>query len=166
MVQIHTNRAVQGIRECERALELNRNLAMAHAQIGVAKLRLGQADDTEAHVLEALRLSPNDTIAHTWRMIAGGAKLYLGKDEEAVAWLRRSLDTNRNYPSSHFGLAAALAHLGRLPEARAEAQAGLAILPTFTISRYRASAPGDNRALVAGRERVIDGLRKAGVPEE
>jgi tetratricopeptide (TPR) repeat protein len=94
------------------------------------------------------------------------AKLYLSKEEEAVAWLRRSIEANTNHASSHFGLAAALARLGRLPEARSEAQAGLAINPTFTISRMRASGSSDNPTAVAGRERIIDGLRKAGVPEE
>lgn len=165
-VQIWTNRAPQGIRECERALELNRNLADAYAHIGAAKLHLGQAEDTEAHIQEALRLSPHDTFVYGWCMIAGAANLYLGKGEQAIAWLRRSIETNTNNPTSHFLLAAALARLGLLPEARSEAKMGLAINPTFTISRYRASASSDNPAAVAGRERVIEGLRKAGVPEE
>jgi TolB-like protein/class 3 adenylate cyclase/Tfp pilus assembly protein PilF len=166
IIQIWTIRAPQGIRECERALELDRNLADAHAQLGGAKISLGQAEDTEAHVQEALRLSPRDTVAHHWYMYAGEAKLYLGKDEEAVAWLRRSIEANRNYPISHFLLAAALAHLGRLAEAKSEARAGLAINPPFSISRFRASEPSDSPTAVAGRERIIDGLRKAGVPEE
>ena len=58
VVQTWTNRAPQGIRECERALELDRNLANAHGQIGAAKVQLGQAEDTEVHVPNALRLSP------------------------------------------------------------------------------------------------------------
>jgi tetratricopeptide (TPR) repeat protein len=70
--------------------------------------------------------------------IAGHAKLHLGKEEEAVTWLRRSIEANRNYPASRFYLAAALAHLGRLPEARSEAEAGLALNPVFSISRVRA----------------------------
>jgi tetratricopeptide (TPR) repeat protein len=98
-------------------------------------------------------------------MVAGWVKLYLGKDDEAVAWLRRAIESNRNFPFSLFFLAAALAHLGRLPEARSEAQSGLAIDPTFAIARRRASNLGDNPAVVAGQRRFIDGLRKAGVPE-
>ena len=113
-VQIYTNRAAQGIAECERALALDRNLAIAHADIGVAKIFLGRGEETEAHINEALRLSPRDTIANTWMHVAGQAKLYLGSDEEAVALFRRSIETNRNYPLAHFCLAAALAHLGRL----------------------------------------------------
>ena len=96
---------------------------------------------------------------------AGLAKLALGSDEEAVARLRRAVEINRNYPMAHFYLAAALAHLGRHDEARAAAQAGLALNPTFTISRFRATAPSDNPTFLAQRERIYDGMRKAGVPE-
>ena len=166
IVQIHTNRASQGFREFERALELDRNLANAHAQMGAAKILLGQAEDTESHIQEALRLSPHDTLVYLWCMFAGWAKFYLGNEEEAVAWLRRSIETNRNLPMSHFFLAAALAHLRRLPEAQSEVRAGLTMDPTFTISRIRANGSSDNPAAIAGREHVIDGLRKAGVPEE
>jgi TolB-like protein/class 3 adenylate cyclase len=165
IIEIHTNRVLQGIREFERALELDRNLANAHGQIGAAKILLGQAEDAEAHIQQALRLSPRDTLAYLWCMFAGWAKLYLREEEEAVGWLRRSIETNRNFPMSHFFLAAALAHLGRLPEARSEARAGLTIDPTFTISRIRAIPPSDNAAAIAGRERFIEGLRKAEVPE-
>ena len=59
-VQIYTNRAAQGIAECERALLLDRNLATAHATIGLGKLMAGRPEETEAHVSEALRLSPRD----------------------------------------------------------------------------------------------------------
>ena len=165
-VQMHTNRASEGVRQCERALQLDRNLAGAHAQIGNGKLHLGQAEDTEAHVQEALRLSPRDTHAYLWCLFAGLAKFQLGQEEEAIVWMRRSIDANRNFPSSRFLLAAALARLGRLPEARSEAQAGLALHPEFTISRFRAGMWSNDPLAVAGREHVIDGLRKAGVPEE
>jgi tetratricopeptide (TPR) repeat protein len=165
IIRIHTNRVLQGVREFERALALHRNLANAHGQIGAAKILLGRAEDTEAHVQEALRLSPRDTLVYLWCMFAGWAKFYLGKEEEAVAWLRRSIETNRNFPMSHFFLAAALAHLGRLPEAQSEVQAARAMNPAFAIDRLRASGSSDDPVAVGGRDRLIEGLRKAGVPE-
>src|SRR5271165_7144915 len=165
VVQMHTNRDSQGVASCERALDLDRNLAAAHAQIGDGKLLLGQPEETEAHIQEALRLSPRDRDVYLWCMFAGLAKFQLGREEEAVDWLRRSIEADRNYPSSHFILGAALAHLGGLPEALSEAQAGLAMNRTFTIARLRASVPSDNPARIAELERVIDGLRKAGAPE-
>jgi tetratricopeptide (TPR) repeat protein len=164
-VYIHTNRAAEGIAKCEHALALDRNLAAAHSMIGFGKFSIGRAEETESHVLEALRLSPRDTFAYAWMSFAGHAKLYLGRDEEAVGWYRRSIESNRNFPLAHFFLAAALAQLGRMSEARTATEAGLALNPTFTIRRFRANASSDNPTYLAQRERVYDGMRKAGVPE-
>jgi tetratricopeptide (TPR) repeat protein len=166
-VQIHTNRAAEGIAECERALALDPNLAQAHAGIGIGELFMGRAEKTEAHINEALRLSPRDSFVYVWLGIVGIAKFFLGKDEEAVTWLRRAIETNRNHPMAYFYLATALAHLNRMNEAQAATQAGLAVNPSFTIARHRAAAPpSDNPFFLARRERFHEGMRKAGVPEE
>src|SRR5262249_34450927 len=114
----------------------------------------------------AFRLSPRDTYAHVWLAISGVAKLVLARDQDAAVTLRRAVETNRNHPNSHFWLSAALAHLGRLDEARAAAQEGLRLNPTFTIARQRAAASSENTTYLAQRERIFDGMRKAGVPEE
>jgi tetratricopeptide (TPR) repeat protein len=98
-------------------------------------------------------------------MYAGVAKLWDGADAEATPWFRRTIEANRTNALGHFYLAAALARLGELQEARAIAQAGLALLPSFTISGYRATAACDHPAYLAGRERTYEGLRMAGVPE-
>jgi tetratricopeptide (TPR) repeat protein len=98
-------------------------------------------------------------------LFAGGAKLTLGADEEAVAWLRRSIEINRTFPLAHFFLAAALANLGKLDEAQAETRAGLTLDSTFTIQRFRAGQESDNPIFLAGKERTFEGMRKAGVPE-
>ena len=159
------NRNAQAIEACEHALALDRNLANAHAMIGIAKTALGRAEEAEAHIREALRLSPRDVMAYHWMASAGSAKLHHGDYDEAVIWLRRSIEANRNLSFAHFSLAAALAHLDRMDEARVAAAAGLALEPTFTIGRYRAGARSDNAAYLVGRERAYQGMRKAGVPE-
>ena len=84
----------------ERALALDRNLAGAHAEIGLAKYNIGRAEETEAHIREALRLSPRDTSAYAWKAFAGYAKLYLGSDEEAAAWLHRAIEPTEVIPSN------------------------------------------------------------------
>jgi TolB-like protein len=161
--QICTNRAAQGIAECERALELNRNLAEAHAVIGFAKVLIGRAAETEAHVQEALRLSPRDSAVYWWQHWVGVAKLMVGADAEALAWLRRSLETNRNNPLAHFHLGAALVFLEKPDEGRAAVRAGLTIDPTFTIRRMRRLS--DHPTFRAQSARIRDGMRTAGVPE-
>jgi TolB-like protein/Tfp pilus assembly protein PilF len=164
-VYIFTNRAAQGIAECEQALALNRNLADAHSYFGFAKYCMGRAAETEGHIREALRLSPRDVFHHRWMHVVGQAKLQIGADAEAVGWLRRSIEANRNYPLAYFALAAALGLLGARDEARTAAKAGLALNPSFTICRLRASQSSDNPTYLAGRERICTGMRMAGVPE-
>jgi tetratricopeptide (TPR) repeat protein len=167
-VEILTKRAVQGIAECERALELDRNLASAHAFIGLGKTFIGRAEETEAHVGEALRLSPRDTNAHTWKSFAGIAKTFLGSYEQAAAWYRQAIEANRNHPLPYFLLAASLAQLGRVDEARFAVNAGLALNPAFAVSRARASwtAMTGDPTVLAELEHIFDGLSKAGVPEQ
>ena len=126
---------------------------------------VGRAMETEGHVREALRLSPRDIFANRWLLFVGIAKAQLGQDEEAVVWLRRSIEVNRNFPLAHFHLAEALALLGELDEARAAALAGLALDPGFNLHRYRVNALSDNPVYLAGRERSYQGNRLAEVPE-
>jgi TolB-like protein/class 3 adenylate cyclase len=164
-VYIMTNRAAQGISECERVLAIDRNSAWAHSGIGVAKIHMGRPAETEGHILEALRLSPRDTLAHQWMDFVGTAKLHLGGDAEAAGWLRRSIEANRNYPPTHFALAAALGQLGALVEARTAAMVGLALDPDFTIRRFRFGSSSDNPTYLAGRARICEGLHLAGLPE-
>jgi TolB-like protein/class 3 adenylate cyclase/Tfp pilus assembly protein PilF len=165
-VQIQTNRASRAIGELEQALSLNRNLGAAHAWMGQAKITMGRAEEAEAHVDQAFRLSPSDAVAFMWTHVRGLAKLHLGADEEAVAYFRRSVDASRNYPLSHFYMAAGLAHLGRLDEAQAEVKAGLSLAPNYSIARFLSMAESDNPIYLKQRERILEGLRKAGVPEK
>jgi TolB-like protein/class 3 adenylate cyclase len=165
VVHIYTNRATEGIAECEQALALDRNLADAHVFIGWAKFFLGRGGETEAHINEALRLSPRDIGAFRWMHGVGLLKSHLGADAEAVAWFRRSIEANPNQPMAHFYLAASLALRGELKEARAAAREGLTLNPGFTVRRFRAHTPSDNPTYLAGRERMYEGLRLAGVPE-
>jgi hypothetical protein len=70
-------------------------------------------------------------------------------------------------PHAHFALAAALAQLGRLEEARSAVKNGLALDPSFAVSRFRTNlaARSDNPTFLAGLEPILEGMRKAGVPE-
>jgi TolB-like protein/Tfp pilus assembly protein PilF len=164
-VQIQTDRTANGIAGLQRSLALDRNLADAHAFIGLGKYQQCQSEEVEGHIREALRLSPRDTRAFLWFMFVGLGKLGIKADHEAVDWFRRSLEANRNHALSHFQLAMALALVGDLREARSIAEAGLALDPDFTIRRYRINRKSSNPGYLARRERYFDGLRLAGIPE-
>ena len=167
LVGIWTKRAPQGIAECEHAVALDRNLATAHSTIGLGKIFIGHAEETDTYIVEALRLSPRDPLAYTWMANAGAAKLHLGDWGQAAAWFRRSIEANRNWPLSHFVLAAAFAQLDRPDEARSAVKAGLALNPGFTLSGARAAwtAMSDDPTYLARLEPIFEGMRKAEVPE-
>jgi tetratricopeptide (TPR) repeat protein len=158
---------VEGIAECEHALTLDPNLAHAHAAIGFGKILIGRAVETAARIGEALRLSPRNTMAYAWMNLAGLANLHLGSYEQAVVWRRRAVEANRNNPIAYFHLAAALAQLDRLDDAHSAVKAGLALDPTFSVSRAHANwaAMSDNPTFLAQAEGILEAMRKAGVPE-
>jgi len=151
--------------ESRHALELDPNLAFAHALTGLHVLHLGLAEETEGHVREALRLSPFDAFAFSWVTIVGFSKNALGRYEEAISWLRQGISRNATFAMAHFHLGSALAHLGRTEEARAAAAAGLALDPTFNLASFRAAELSDDPYYFAWRERLIEGMREAGVPD-
>lgn len=165
LVLMLTKRPVEGIAECQHALSLDRNSAQAHGLIGYAKYLLGRGAETESHINEAFRLSPRDTRTHIWMLWIGLGKAQLEAGTEAVAWIRRGLEINRNFSTAHFHLAAEQALLGELDQARKSVQTGLALDPGFTIRRFRAGTATDDPSYLAGRERCYEGLRMAGVPE-
>jgi TolB-like protein/class 3 adenylate cyclase len=160
-----THRASLGIAECERALTLNPNLAQAHAFIGYGKYLLGLGSETEAHVAEALRLSPRDTFKYLWLSFVATAKFQVEAYAEVVEWSRRSIEANRQFPMAHIQLAAALAKLDRLSEARTEMEEGLVLHPGFTLRRFRSFISSDHPIFLSTHARFEQALRLAGAPE-
>jgi TolB-like protein/class 3 adenylate cyclase len=130
-VFIFTKRELEGIARCEHALALDRNLAYVQSYIGIGKISVGRAEEVEAHIAEALRLSPRDTMGYVWMAVASASKRHLGLWEEALVWLRRSVDANRNFPQTHFDLAAVLTELGRKDEVRSAPIVCSWIAPSF-----------------------------------
>ena len=128
-VLISSRRAERGIMECERALGLNPSLASAHAMLGLAKYLLGQGEETESHVEEALRLSPLDTFAYLWMLFAGVAAIQIEEYDKAVEWLRRSIDTNPNSPWAYFHLGPHCSCLARRRKRGRKRKPGFCLIP-------------------------------------
>ena len=69
----------RSLREFEFAISLDRNLAWAHANAGFAKVLLGRAEEAEADLLNAIRLSRRDPGLDRWYALLGVADLFLGR---------------------------------------------------------------------------------------
>ena len=95
--------------------------------------------------------------------VLGLARYMLKEYSEALPPLREFASRAPNLRQGHVWLAANLAQLGQLDEARAEAAEVLRIDPKYTID-------GTQRRLALFKrpedaEHLFDGLRKAGLPE-
>jgi class 3 adenylate cyclase/TolB-like protein len=154
------------LREWEIAIGLDPNLVWAHAQAGLVKIFLGRAEETEADVGTAMRLSPREPGIAVWHLFIGLADLALGRLDKAINELRKSVALNPNMGITHFMLAAAFALAGRQAEAEIECAIGRRLLPDFTIARFERELPGASSIFAAQSKRIGEGLRLAGVPED
>ena len=90
------------------------------------------------------------------------ALFQLGRHAEAAGRLRERLVLNPQSDSSRLLLAAALGHLGQGEAACQVWRELLAIDPAFSLERRRRVLPFRDPAEF---ERIVDGLRQAGLPE-
>jgi len=164
---LHVSGATErSLREFELAITLDHNLAWAHADAGFMKVLLGRAEEAEADLTNAVRLSPRDPGLDRWLSLIGIADLFLGRHASALARLRKSVEMNPNVALTQFFLAAASALSGHTAEAWAARDAGLRLDPHFTVARFRNEPRSNNATFLAQRERIYEGLSLAGVPED
>ena len=148
----------------DRALMLNLNSAHAWMARGFVCGNRGQSDPAIEAFERAMRLSPLDRHRRNFTTGIARAHLVAGRYEQALDWAERTLRKEPDYRGSLETKVIACAHLDRIEEARATLSQVLEALPGLTIARYRAfwSRVSSPELLTI----CIDGLRKAGLPEE
>ena len=85
-----------------------------------------------------------------------------GNYEQARDWAKRTTEVTPDFMAGWRYLAASLAYLGQLDEARAAKDQLLRVMPNDSLSYLRKSFPSASPERV---EQLVEGLRKAGLPE-
>ncbi|MGE0747164.1 MAG: adenylate/guanylate cyclase domain-containing protein [Rhodospirillales bacterium] len=169
LVRGHLHRARRApeaaLADYRRAADLDPNMAVAHASIGVVEILLGRAEMALDPIERALRLSPRDRSVNVWLKFMCDAYFNLGRDDVAIAWCDRSLAAQPIW-WAHLNLAALHALTGEFEKARAAAAALQRAMPGYSIARHRNARLSANPAWLQQAERFYEGLRIAGVPEE
>jgi tetratricopeptide (TPR) repeat protein len=142
--------------EWETALSIQPGHADSLAKLADLNVMQGRPDDAIASVEKALRLNPYPPGGYYWDL--GFAYYAASRYADAVRVLRRP-ELGR-LPAKRI-LAASLAQLGRLDEARLEAGRFLEINPGFKASAWAATQPFREKA---DEEHFVDGYIKAGLP--
>ncbi|EJC79312.1 putative integral membrane protein [Rhizobium leguminosarum bv. trifolii WSM2297] len=143
--------------EFAKAIELDPNEADTFAALSDITVLAGRVGQGLEHIRKAFRLNP---FPASWYYLALGQAQYAAGDYQAAVETLRRDETYRT--SSRRFLAASLAQLGRLDEARAETDLFLVANPHFSTHHWAETEPfRDART----REHFVDGYRKAGLPE-
>jgi adenylate cyclase len=141
----------------ETAIRLNPNDANALALISDFKPLIGKPQQGVQSAERAMRLNPHPPHWYYWNL--GFAQFANGQYDDAARTLRQE-ETYRT--ASRRILAAALAALGRVPEAREEAKLFLSTSPHWRISKWIESQPFRNPK---DSQPWIDAYRLAGLPD-
>ncbi|SDJ53071.1 TolB amino-terminal domain-containing protein [Bradyrhizobium sp. Rc2d] len=155
----------QALAEFETAINFDRNLADAYAASGFTKLFVGQAEQSFAPIETAIQLSPRDPLLNVWLFYICHAHTHLGHDNEAIDWCSRSIATN---PAGfvYIDLISAYGWKGQKNDARAAIAELNKQMPNYTVRKFANEDWSDNPVFLAQYQRIIEGLRKAGLPEE
>ncbi len=147
----------EGVAEVEMGLRINPNHAEGWLVLADLRVSQGRAAEGIDCVRNALRLNPHPPGYYYWPL--GWAQYAAGRYQDAVETLRHE---SARAPIARRILAAALAQLGRMAEAREEARKFLVEFPHFSAQQWGSTQPFHNDA---DRRHFIDGYIKAGLPE-
>ena len=160
-VYLANMRHEEAIAEGRRAIALDPNDADSYAQLGNILNWAGKPEEGIGLVEKAMRLNPHYPFSYLFYL--GHAYYLLGRNDEAIALMKRVVTRAPYFLPVHRHLAVLYQESGRQEEARAEVAAVLRIFPGASIedSRQRCLYVREPALL----ERFFDGLRKAGMPE-
>jgi tetratricopeptide (TPR) repeat protein len=164
----------EAIAEHERALALDPALVLAESGLGLDYMYLGQFEKSLEFEEKAIRQSPHEPTLFILYNNKAADYFGLKQYDQAIESARRAIAINpNNVPYAHATLVAALALTGHETEAREALQHLLALPATEpkTIAAWKAyfKARGVNERsdprFLDFWDRMIEGLRKAGMPE-
>ncbi len=150
----------QAIAEAQRAIQLNPNDADCYAWLGWILNFSGRPEESIELVKKALRLNPHDQFVYLF--ILGEAYTIANRHEEAIGALKRVLARNPEWMPCHAWLSVLYAKSGRNDEARNEVTEILRTTPGVSLEAFRQRLPFKDQDVL---ERLLDGMRKAGLPD-
>ena len=141
----------------QRAIDINPNNQWNNADMGIVLVYLGQPDEALAWFRRAKEIDPYFDQPWYWRSI-GQAHMSLHRHEEALAMFEHM--SIRHYRTAAFA-ACCHARLGNMEQARAKADACVAMKPDFSRRQFMTKEPFKNPVDAAYQ---AESLLLAGLP--
>jgi tetratricopeptide (TPR) repeat protein len=142
----------------------------AYKEMGLNNLYLGATREAAQWFRRADGIAPRDPERWTWLQGLGRALMQLGDDAAAVTVLSQAMDSNPGYLRGRALLAAAQALSGNVEAAQRRLAEYRRLEPDMTVRRFaeqRSSVPPNavSEAYRRESERILEGLRRAGMPD-
>lgn len=161
-----TNRFVDSLVVCGKVLVLDPWDGIALYLIGLSQIFLGRFDDALATFKQADRFDTPQVARWTWAVGAGWTYLLMGRAEEALPWLQRSIAVTSASGRTHLLLAAAYQQLGQTDEARAAIAKALELRPGSTARNATPPTKNTSPVYLLAAERIVSLTAAAGLPEK
>ena len=154
-----TNQFRASLVACARALSFDPWNGIALYHVGLAQIQTGRFEDALATFKQADRFDTPQVSRWTWMIGAGWANMLMGRAEDAVPWLQKSIAITSASGRTHMLLAAAYQQLGKTDEARAAMEKGRGIAAGLDLSQRPAAQeefqPGLSRSVRT--DHAVDG---------
>jgi adenylate cyclase len=157
----------EAIAEAERVLALDPSFVGAYNTLSIGSSFLGQPDKGLAYAEKGIRLSPRDPYIYFLQFEKGFALAMLGRDSEALEWLTLAADAAPEWPVAQAVRASLLALTDHPEEAKVTLERYLSLKATTakTIEQWRSQVLSASPGYVVFARRLVDGLRRAGMPD-
>ena len=150
----------EALEAAEKGIDFNPNFAEGHTALGFILHHIGDSERALTCHARAAALDP--IFPPMWLHFQAQAAYQLGRYSDAVGLLKRRILRSPETDASRVLLAASYGQMGLPEEARAAWREALRVNPDYSIDQRRKVAPYKNPA---DFERIVEGLRKAGLPE-
>jgi tetratricopeptide (TPR) repeat protein len=153
-----SHRPSEGLSAADAGLAVNPNDAVLLLARAIAANALGRYDEAKDAMERAIRLSPRDPIIGYFHVTLATAEIGLGHFDTAIGEMRKAIDSGMQQSYYvHTNLAATYALAARMDEAKAALAEARRLVPELTVKWIFDNAPTSPA--------LLDGLRKAGLPE-
>jgi tetratricopeptide (TPR) repeat protein len=161
VVQTFLHRYDQAVTNLEKALALAANNAEVYATFGQVLNFWGNPERALEMLEKAFSL---DTFAPPlWEYYAGISHLLLRQYDEALTRFNQAVERIPKFINTYVFMACAYVELDRLDDARGAIKTVLEITPQYSLKEVARIWPW---RIDEVRNRFLDGLRKAGLPDE
>jgi Flp pilus assembly protein TadD len=159
-----TNQFSASLVACARALSLDPWNGIALYHVGLAQIQTGRFEDALATFKQADRFDTPQVSRWTWMIGAGWANMLMGRAEDAVPWLQKSIAITAASGRTHMLLAAAYQQLGKTDEARAAMEKGRELRPGSTVQNVPTPKKNSSPVYLEAAQRIMQLMAAAGLP--